>query len=109
LTHEHPDHVGGFPLFMEKIWLSGRREPIAVSGPARALDQARRIFEAFNTSGWEGLPSIEWGEVPIREDAPVWSDEEWRITASPGKHSVPVLGLRIEHLASERSITYSAD
>ncbi|HEX6912510.1 MAG TPA: MBL fold metallo-hydrolase, partial [Longimicrobium sp.] len=25
VTHEHPDHVAGFPLFMEKIWLLGRR------------------------------------------------------------------------------------
>ena len=25
LTHAHPDHLSGFPLFMEKIWLAGRR------------------------------------------------------------------------------------
>src|SRR5688572_14593911 len=53
LTHEHPDHVGGFPLFMEKIWLSGRRRPIHVLGPDAALEQAKKIFGAFNTSGWK--------------------------------------------------------
>ena len=42
ITHEHPDHVSGFPLFMEKIWLAGRRHPIPVYGPEAALSQARR-------------------------------------------------------------------
>jgi len=32
LTHAHPDHVSGFPLFMEKIWLAKRRRPIPVFG-----------------------------------------------------------------------------
>src|SRR5690625_566288 len=41
VTHEHPDHVSGFPLFMEKIWLLGRRRPIAVYGIREAIDQAR--------------------------------------------------------------------
>lgn len=109
LTHEHPDHVGGFPLLMEKLWLSGRRDPIRVCGPATALDQARRIFEAFDTSGWKGMPPIEWQEVPLAEAAPVWADTEWRIVASPGRHSVPVIGIRVEHVPSGASAAYSSD
>jgi ribonuclease Z len=108
LTHEHADHVSGFPLFMEKIWLAQRRRPIPVRGPAPALDQARRIFEAFDTSGWKGLPEIEWGEVPLEEGSEVWSSDRWRITASPGQHSVPVIGIRV----AERGggvVTYSSD
>src|SRR4051794_752484 len=27
VTHEHPDHVGGFALLMERLWLAGRRHP----------------------------------------------------------------------------------
>lgn len=109
LTHEHPDHVAGFPLFMEKIWLSQRRRPIPVRGPGPALEQARRIFSAFDTSGWKGLPEIEWGEVALEEAAAVWEDESWRITAAPGKHSVPVIGLRVESRESGRSVVYSSD
>ena len=52
LTHAHPDHVSGIPLFMEKIWLAKRRRPIPVCGPQSALDSARGAFEAFDTSGW---------------------------------------------------------
>ncbi len=109
LTHEHPDHVGGFPLFMEKIWLAGRRHPVPVHGPEAALSQARRTFETFNTSGWEGLPEIQWKPVPLEPDAPVLEGGHWRVTAAPGTHSVPVIGLRVEATPNGGTVTYSAD
>lgn len=109
LTHEHPDHVSGFPLFMEKLWLTGRRRPIPVCGPAPALDQARRIFEAFDTSGWKGLPEIHWRTVPLEEGATVWSDDHWRITGAPGTHSVPAIGIRAEHASGDAVAAYSSD
>ena len=109
VTHEHPDHVSGFPLFMEKIWLAGRRRPIAVYGIRPAIDQARRCFETFDTSGWEGLPVIDWKEVPHREAATVLETEIWHVIASPGKHSVPVVGLRVSSKASKGVVVYSCD
>lgn len=109
VTHEHPDHVSGFPLFMEKIWLAQRRRPIPVCGPRPAIEQARRIFEAFDTSGWKGLPQIDWRVVALEEGAVVWSSEEWRITGAPGIHSVPVIGIRVEHRGSGGTVTYSSD
>ncbi len=109
LTHEHPDHVSGFPLFMEKIWLAERRRPIRVYGPEAALSQARRIFEEFNTRGWEGMPEIQWKKVPLEEGAAVLENEHWRITAAPGKHSVPVIGVRVEDRERGGVVAYSAD
>ena len=109
LTHEHPDHVGGFPLFMEKVWLAGRRAPIPVYGIAPALDQARRIFEAFDTSGWDGMPEIRWQEVAHEEDAAVLESDLWRVTAAPVDHSVPTVGLRVESRSTGRAVAYSCD
>lgn len=109
VTHEHPDHVSGFPLFMEKIWLAGRRRPIDVHGPAPALDQARRIWEAFDTSGWDGVPEIRWREVALEEGTELVSDERWRVTASPGTHAVPVIGLRVDDPAGGGAVCYSSD
>jgi ribonuclease Z len=109
VTHEHPDHVSGFPLFMEKIWLAGRRRPIAVYGPEAALSQARRTFESFDTSGWEGMPEIEWREVELRQDAEVLTSGAWRVTAAPGEHSVPVIGIRVEDANGGGAVAYSAD
>lgn len=108
LTHEHPDHVGGFPLFMERIWLSGRRRTVPVIGPAAAIDQARKIFKAFDTSGWEGMPDIAWKAVKMEENAEVFEDAAWKVTASPGSHSVPVIGLRVQS-SGGTCIAFSAD
>lgn len=109
VTHEHPDHVAGFPLFMEKLWLSGRRRPIPVHGPAAAISQARRIWEAFSTGSWKGVPEILWREVALEEDAPVLESEAWLVTASPGTHSVPVIGLRVEDRRGGGVAAYSCD
>ena len=109
VTHEHPDHVSGFALFMEKIWLLGRRHPIPVYGIRPALDQARKVWEAFNTSGWEGVPEIQWNEVRHEAGAPVLSNERWRITAAPGIHGVPVIGIRVEDAAGGGVCAYSCD
>lgn len=109
LTHEHPDHVSGFPLFMEKIWLAGRRTPIPVHGPQAALDQARRVFESFSTGGWEGLPDIDWQPVAMEEGALVRKSTAWRITAAPGEHSVPVIGVRVEDSDGGGTVAYSSD
>jgi ribonuclease Z len=108
LTHEHPDHVGGFPLFMEKIWLAERRRPIPVHGPAAAISQARRIFESFDTSGWKGVPEIQRREVALEQGSTVLESGAWRITAAPGSHSVPVIALRLE-AAGGGVVAYSAD
>ena len=109
VTHEHPDHVAGFPLFMEKIWLLGRRHPIDVYGIRPALDQARRAWNAFHTGGWEGVPEIVEHEVRLEAGAPVLSNERWRITAAPGTHSVPVVGIREEDAAGTGVCAYSCD
>ncbi len=109
LTHEHADHVSGFPLFMEKIWLAERSRPLPVCGPRAALDQARRIWESFETGGWKGVPEIRWLEVPLREDAAVWASDRWRITGAPGIHSVPVMGIRVERHDGGGAVAYSAD
>ncbi len=109
LTHEHPDHVGGFALFMEKVWLAGRTEVVHVYGLAEALDQARRLFDTFNTSRWKGLPRIRWHVVPDAEYAPVYEDDVWHVAASPADHSVPCIGLRFTHRPTGRVCAYSCD
>lgn len=109
VTHEHPDHVSGFPLFMEKIWLAGRRRPIPIYGIAPALRQARRCFETFDTSGWKDMPAMDWREVAHEAGALVLADDVWHVEAAPGRHAVPVVGLRVRHRPTGRSVAYSCD
>jgi ribonuclease Z len=109
LTHEHPDHVAGFPLMMQKLWLAGRRNPLPVHGIEPALAQARKCFAAFDTSGWEGLPEIQWLEFPHSSGILVLEAAPWRVTATPSLHGVPSVALRVKHLPSGRVCVYSCD
>ena len=107
LTHEHPDHIGGFALLVEKLWLMGRRDPIPVYGLAPTLAVARRLFEAFDTSSWEGLPPIEWWPIANVAGAAVFERGPFRVVASPVVHAVPTVGLRVE--AGGVAVAYSCD
>ncbi len=109
VTHEHADHVSGFPLMMERLWLAGRRRPLDVYGIAPAVEQVRRLHDAFDTSEWPGYPEVRYHEVPLEEGAPVFRSDDWEITATPGCHAVPVTGLRIVDLHGGGSVAYSAD
>jgi len=111
ITHAHPDHVSGFPLFMEKIWLAGRRDPIPVCGIESALDQAQKTFDAFSTitEGWDDMPPIDWQPVDLAMDATVWDDATWTVRAAPVEHGIPNVGLRIESKRSGGTVGYSCD
>lgn len=121
LTHEHIDHVSGFPLLMEKLWLSGRREPLPMWGPAPALRQARAVFESFDTESWTGMPDREEHPVDPAQEPIMFSDRDLTVRAAWAVHSKPVIALRFEgpreaaseggrDAAAERAVfTYSAD
>ena len=105
LTHAHPDHISGFPLFMERIWLAGRRHPLPIYGAAPALEHAKKLFEVFDTSNWEGMPEMQWQPV---EDH-VLDDDDWNITAAWVQHSIPTLGLRVLNKHTGGIVGYSCD
>lgn len=109
ITHEHSDHVSGFPLFMQKLWLMDRERPLPVVGIAPALAQTRRAFETFDTSGWDGMFEIEWREIPHEDGAELWKDERWHVTVTPVEHSKPTIGMRVEHSPSGGVAAYSCD
>ena len=109
LTHEHADHVAGFPLLLERMWLEGRREPLDVYGIERAVSQAKRVHDSFDVSAWPGYPELRYHTVPCREGALVLETGSLRVTATPGEHAVPCVGLRFEDLDDGGVLAYSGD
>jgi ribonuclease Z len=109
LTHEHPDHVAGFPLMIQKLWLAGRSEPLPVYGILLALTQASKCLDAFDTSEWEGLFEIQWMEVPYEAGVKVFEDAQWLVTATPARHGVPSIALRFEHRPAGGACVYGGD
>ncbi|MEM8559521.1 MAG: MBL fold metallo-hydrolase [Bacteroidota bacterium] len=109
LTHAHPDHIAGFPLFLEKVWLMGRRAPIPIYGPAHALDAARRLFEVFETDSWDGLPECVWYPIEMAPNTVVLTTGRFQVTATPTVHPLPTVALRFDARRTDTALTYSCD
>ena len=107
LTHEHPDHISGYPLLLEKLWLMGRRDPIPVYGPTSTLEKAHRLFTTFNIEKWDGFPGRERHPVEMEATARVFDLDGLSVTATPVDHPVPTIGLRFE--ADGATVAYSCD
>ena len=109
LTHFHPDHVSGAPLMLMNMWLLGRKQPLRIHAPAPCLQRFNQLMEAYDWQQWPGFFSVELHEIPLHENAPVLMNSDFTISASPGEHMVPVVGLRIKEESGKRVLTYSAD
>jgi len=46
LSHLHSDHVGGFFMFIQGMWLEGRRRPLKVYLPGKAIKPFRQMLDA---------------------------------------------------------------
>lgn len=109
VTHEHADHVAGFPLLLERLWLAGRSAPLDVYGIEPALAQARRVHDAFDVSAWPAYPERRYHTVSDEAGALVLATPGLRVSAAPGTHSVPCVGLRFEDLVGGGVLAYSGD
>ncbi|NND70444.1 MAG: MBL fold metallo-hydrolase [Rhodothermales bacterium] len=109
LSHKDPDHVSGFPLFMVKLWLHGRKEPLPVYGIPSALDLVKKVYGAFDPGHWKGIHDVRWIETSLKPEAVVLENDQWLIQSSPGKHGVPVVGYRFSNKATGIRVCYSCD
>lgn len=109
VSHEHADHVGGFPLLMERLWLAGHRGSFPVYGKRAALEQAARLHDAFDVSDWPGYPSVKYHPVEAEENALLLESDDVEVRISPGKHSVPAIGVRVRSKAGGGVMAFSGD
>lgn len=109
LTHFHPDHVGGLPLFLMDLWLLGRKTPLVVHGLADTLDRAQKLMELFGWAAWPGFFQVVFNRLPATEMTVLLETPELRVFASPVKHLLPTIGLRVEFCAEQKTLAYSCD
>jgi len=109
LTHSHPDHTSGFPLLVEMLWLAGRKQPLPIHGPAETVDVMQRVWAQWDTRDWKGMPELQWHIVPLEVGAPIAVGADFELTAAPGVHSVPVIGVRARDAQTGRVCVYGAD
>lgn len=109
LTHFHPDHVSGVPLLLMDMWLMGRQTPLNVYGLHHTLDRIEGLMGFYDWSHWPNFFPVVFHRIPSKEMTEVMQCAEFRICASPVRHVVPNIGLRIEPAGGGTVVAYSCD
>lgn len=108
-THFHPDHVSGIPLLLLDMWLMGRHKPLDIYGLHHTLDRLESMMGFYGWNEWPGFFPVAFHRLPAEEMTPVVECSEFRLFSSPVHHFIPTIGLRLDVLASGKSMAYSCD
>ncbi len=109
LTHFHPDHVGSVPNLLMSAWLVGRKGPLRIYGLHHCLQRIEDLMMAFHWDEWPGFFPVAFHHLPEREGILVLDNKDFHITASPVRHYVPTIGLRIVVKETGFVFAYSSD
>jgi ribonuclease Z len=109
LTHFHPDHVSGVPLLLMNMWLLGRKKPLNIYGLHHTLDRVENLMNFYDWESWPNFFPVAFRRLPEEEMTPVMENDEMRVFASPVRHLIPTIGLRIELLKTGKTVAYSCD
>jgi len=109
LTHFHPDHVSGVPSLLMSTWLMGRKKGMNIYGLEYTLERLQRMMVDYDWEAWPNFYPVHFISVANQELAPVMEDDQIRVLASPVRHLVPTIGLRIEFASNKKVLAYSCD
>lgn len=109
LTHFHPDHVSGVPLLLMNMWLLGRKHPLNVYGLHYTLKRVEALMDFYDWSHWPNFFPVVFHHLPERANIPVLACDEFNIIASPVRHLVPTIGLRVTFPQQDKILAYSCD
>ncbi|NWF62872.1 MAG: MBL fold metallo-hydrolase [Chloroflexi bacterium] len=109
ITHFHPDHVSGLPLLLMGMWLMGRKKPLNIYGLHYTLDRVEGLMGFYNWSEWPDFFPVVFYRIPTREKTLVLDCPDFLIHASPVRHMIPNIGLRVEFPQSRKVMAFSCD
>jgi ribonuclease Z len=109
LTHFHPDHVGAFPELLITQWLLGRKSPMTVHGLSHCMERVEQLMTAYHWEDWAGMFPVTFHHLPEQEGYLVLDTDEFQISASPVRHFIPTIGVRVLVKESGFVFAYSSD
>jgi len=108
VTHFHPDHVSGVPLFLMDMWLRERHRPLEIFGLADTLDRLEKMMDLYGWDTWPDFYPVSFKRLPAAEMSLVLDCPDFKIFSSPVQHLIPTIGLRVE-FPNEKVFAYSCD
>ena len=108
LTHFHPDHVGSLPLLLMNMWLMGRQQALRIYGLHHCLKRVEDVMGFYKWEDWPQFFPVAFHRLPEREHVLALEQEGLKVFASPVRHVIPTIGLRLEIEAS-KTVAYSCD
>jgi ribonuclease Z len=108
VTHFHPDHVSGLPGFLLSLWVMGRQRSLCICGLRSTLGKCQAMMNLFGWVDWPQFFPVVFVELEMKENVPVLETPDYRIVASPTRHFVPTIAVRITSTGG-RSAVYSSD
>ncbi|MFL7791669.1 MAG: MBL fold metallo-hydrolase [Anaerolineae bacterium] len=109
ITHFHPDHVLGVPILLIEASILGRTDPLPIYGIQDVMDRYNTLMDLFRRDEWPGFFDTPCHVVSEGEGALVLDDDDFYITATPVKHVVPNIGLRVKSKHGGGVAAYSSD
>ncbi len=109
LTHNHPDHIYGFPLLLLNAWMAGRKAPIHVYGLKDTMRSARKMLKALDFNLLPNFTPLKYHSITPNSITALPRLGEFDIAAAPTKHFVPTLALRVTERATGSAFAYSSD
>jgi len=106
LTHNHVDHVYGFPHLMHSMGIEGTVASLVIHAPAQTLETVASMSRAHSLAGGR-YPKLDVREIELGEDTEVVAGAGLRISATPTLHGRDTVALRFD--TETASFCYSSD
>lgn len=94
-THDHVDHVYGFPHLLHAMGVCRGGDTLDVHAPQQTLDTLQCMVQLHRLEGAH-YPVLNLRAVPAAQRTPVVRTEQLRITASPTEHDRETICLRFD-------------
>ena len=109
VTHFHPDHVTGVPLFLMDMWLRGRTTPLVIYGLPHTLERLENLMDAFSWNNWPNFFPVTFNRLPSKGSHLAIDCDEFKLYTSEVRHMIPTAGVRFEFSVSGKILAYSCD
>jgi ribonuclease Z len=106
LTHNHVDHVYGFPHLVHALAIEGAVNRLEVDAPAQTLQTVAAMVRAHALAG-AGYPRLELVEIALEEGREIVRSEGLRIRSAPACHGRDTVALRFD--VAGASVCHSSD